>query len=660
MKKSINEIVEDILTSEDRYYSKDGKLLKNLVIEDAQKMDANLIQLLFDNETLRSYLFVKVKDIYIFDKHKFCWILSNKSFLPDSFTSYLNKIGLGDNRGSFISSANEIQLLFPYKDCVLEGGQTKEKEKKNEVFYNELLAPEQVSTLLAPKALCNAKRIDRYGSHEVLEFTDSDNLIIKGNNLLALSSLLERFERKVKLIYIDPPFNTHSDDFNYNDDFNHSSWLVFMKNRLELAKRLLKNDGTIFVHIGNEEASYIQVLLDEIFGRENYLNHITMTTNAPSGFKATSGQIFSTSNHIFVYSKDITCASLNKQYVKKPFDSAYKYILLNPEEDYTKWKYEVFYDKCAEENGFKSFKEMKEQLEEEEREIKLLKYMDAHKKTVFRIAAISGGALEKRRETVELSKNNRRQVYKHPNEDIDNFYILNGQMIIFWNSTYKEVDGKEQPAMALTDVWTDISFTGISGEGNVTLKNGKKPEKLLKRIIDIGTDSPDDIVLDFFLGSGTTAAVAHKMGRKYIGIEQLDYGKNDCINRIKNVIDGDPSGVSRILQWKGGGSFICCNLAKLNQRFVDKINNATDDEEITKIINEIKDSDFVSTAINPNDINTSVKEFSELTFSEKKEFAIMLLDKNQLYVNLSERNDPNMNLSINDISFTDSFYGVQK
>lgn len=659
MKNTIFDTLENLLKSKSKYCTPDNNLLKNQVLEDAQKMDAELLEILLSNNILKEVFFTKVKDIYVFDKIKFNWILNNKSFLPDSYTRFQNKIGFCYSNGIYLSTSNDIELVFPYKDCYLEGGQTKEDQKKNEVFYNELLAPDQISNLLAPKAFCNAKKYDKNGITEITEINKNDNLIIKGNNLLALSSLLEKYEGEIKLIYIDPPFNTGKDAFKYNDRFNHSSWLVFMKNRLEIARKLLKNNGIFVVHVGNEEASYIQVLLDEVFKRENYLNHITMTTNAPSGFKATSGKIFSTANHIFIYAKNASLVELNKQYIKKDYDSAYKYILKNPDDDYSKWEFETFFEIVAKENGFKTYKEMKKNTDEKELEMKLLKFMDIHKNTVFRTAAISGGALEKRKETVKKSKENRNKVLKHPNDDIENFYIVNGEMIVFWENTYKNIDGKMQPAMALTDVWTDVGFTGIANEGEVTLKNGKKPEKLLKRIIDLAT-SENDIVLDYHLGSGTTAAVAHKMNRHYIGIEQLDYEENDSVIRLQNVINGDTTGISKIVNWQGGGSFIYCELAKLNQKYIDMIENCKTDGEITDIIKTISESDYVSTKVNPKDINTEIKEYKELSFDEKKRFAMELLDKNQLYVNKSERNDPNMNLSEKDIAFTNSFYGEQK
>lgn len=644
-----------------KYFSSNNELLRSKVDEDARKNDSELISALFNNKKCKDAFFEEISInngvITIFSKDKFCQVINNHSFLPNSFTAFENKIGLTVN-GNYLSRNNDVVLSFPHKDCVLEGGQTKEDQKRDEVFYNEILAHDEITTMLEPKCFANVKRYDKehFDGETINEF-QNDNLIIKGNNLIALSSILKRYEGKVKLIYIDPPFNTGKDDFGYNDRFNHSSWLTFMMNRIEIAKRLLKDDGIFVVHVGNEEASYIQVLLDEIFSRENYLNHITMTTNAPSGFKATSGKIFSTSNHIFIYSKNINNVTLNKQFVKKGYDNAYKYILKNPEENYSKWQFETYYEMFAKQQGYSSFKEMKENVEDQELEIQLLKFLDFNKNRVFRTAAISGGALKKREITVKNSKVQKNVVLKHPNDDIENFYILNGEMIVFWENTYKYIDGKMQPAMALTDVWTDVGFTGIANEGNVTLKNGKKPEKLLKRIIELSTTSENDIVLDFHLGSGTTCAVAHKMGRKYIGIEQMDYIENLAITRLKNVINGDKSGISKDVNWQGGGSFVYCELAKFNQEWIDQIENASTEAELNDIYKKIQSINGINAYLDPSVLNEETGEFEKLAIEDKKKILIKIIDKNTLYYNFSEIDDDNTNISSSDKEFTKSFYG---
>lgn len=210
--------VSDLLLTNDKYKTEDGKLLKAVVYSDVMAMSEDLLSLLLSNESVKEAFFKDVQGTLVFDKQKFAWFMESKEFLPDSYTSYTNKIGLTHN-GSFISQTNDVVLDFPYKDCVLEGGQDKDDQKRSEIFYNETIASDEISRMLAPKVFTNAKRYTAVGSKDLLgnldpdtiqvkeetgiTFNDDDNLIIKGNNLIALASLLKRYEGKVKCIYIE-------------------------------------------------------------------------------------------------------------------------------------------------------------------------------------------------------------------------------------------------------------------------------------------------------------------------------------------------------------------------------------------------------------------------------------------------------------------------
>lgn len=236
MNKNIFEIVEEVLKTNSKYLSDDGKLLKAVVYSDVMVMDKKLLSLLLAKEEIRERFFQEITGTLVFDKQKFAWFIASKEFLPDSYTRYTNKIGLTHD-GDFISKSNDVVLDFPYKDCVLEGGQDKEEQKRKEILYNETIASDEISKMLAPKVFTNAKRYTKNGIEKNITFDDNDNLIIKGNNLIALSSLLKRYEGKVKCIYIDPPYNTGSDSFGYNDSFNHATWLLKDKKiRLESIK----------------------------------------------------------------------------------------------------------------------------------------------------------------------------------------------------------------------------------------------------------------------------------------------------------------------------------------------------------------------------------------------------------------------------------------
>lgn len=277
--------LEDLLRLDNNYCTEEGVLLKNAIVEDALALRPKLIMKLLTHEGLKHNFFTEIDGILVFDKVKFQKFVMNKRFLPDSYTSYKNKIGLTNYDGDFISESGEIVLSWPYKDCILEGGQTKEDAKRNEVLWNEILAPDEINRLTEPKVLTNFKRYDADGEHEVNNISVDDNLIIKGNNLLALYSLKKKYGGKVRLIYIDPPYNTGEDSFGYNDNFNHSTWLTFMKNRLTIAYDLLSDDGSIFVQLDWNEVHYCKVLMDDIFGRDHFRNEIIWCYNGPGSPK---------------------------------------------------------------------------------------------------------------------------------------------------------------------------------------------------------------------------------------------------------------------------------------------------------------------------------------------------------------------------------------
>ncbi|MDX5436666.1 MAG: site-specific DNA-methyltransferase, partial [Pontibacter sp.] len=232
----------------------DGKLLKNKVVELALQLDASLLRLLLSHGGIRKQFFEEVDGLLVFDKIKFQQFVNSRAFLPGSYTSFKNKLGLSCNE-EYLKSGQEVVLAWPYKDCVLEGNQTKENRSQKEVFWNATIAPDEVDRLLSPKVLTNFARYTAKGKEPVGELSGQDNLIIRGNNLLALHSLRQVYAGKVRLIYIDPPYNTGNDSFRYNDTFNHSTWLTFMKNRLEVARELLRPDGYILLQIDNNEES---------------------------------------------------------------------------------------------------------------------------------------------------------------------------------------------------------------------------------------------------------------------------------------------------------------------------------------------------------------------------------------------------------------------
>ena len=263
----IKQLLENTLHKEPNYLSDNGEVKKWVVISKAQNFDETLIGLLLSEPRLKSEFFREICGHWIFDQNRFTDFVEQKEYLADSFTRYKNKIGL-TIANKFINQQNDISLVWPYKDCILEGGQSREEQKRNEIFFNEIIAQNEISKLLEPKVLTNAQYFNKDGTKPFQKFnrnkegTITDNLLIKGNNLLALHSLKKEFTGKIKLIYIDPPYNTGKDGFQYNDSFTMSSWLTFMKNRLEIARLLLSIDGIIFIHMDDKYKDYLKVCCD--------------------------------------------------------------------------------------------------------------------------------------------------------------------------------------------------------------------------------------------------------------------------------------------------------------------------------------------------------------------------------------------------------------
>lgn len=575
--------LEQLLRNESAYCSEDGILLKNAIVEAALALRPSLIKLLLSHNGLKHNFFTEIDGVLVFDKIKFQKFVMNKRFLPDSYTSFKNKIGLTNEDGDYISDSREVVLSWPYKDCVLEGGQTKDDAKRNEVFWNEILAPDEINRLTEPKALTAFRRFDAEGEHEVSEVSMQDNFIIKGNNLLALHTLLPKYKGKVKLIYIDPPYNTGSDSFGYNDKFNRSTWLSFMRNRLKVAFSLLTDDGSIFIQCDENQNAYLRVLCDEMFGEANFMNEIIWR------YRTYVGQV--------------------KDYFPKKHDTIFWY------KKFSRPSFNLIYEDNIEETV--DFKRWSKFIVDGNK----IKYGN-HPSTDSRFAAYL------------------------------NRYIKQNGMPEIGQVIY-EVNG-----YIVDDVWEDIIALDPKNLSERTeFKGGQKPEALISRIIEAVTVS-GDIVLDFHLGSGTTCAVAQKLGRKFIGIEQMDYVKTISIERLKKVIAGEQGGISQSVNWQGGGSFVYCELAAANQNFVDEINAAESTAELKKIWERMQQSGFLSWKVEPKQFNENANEFEKLNINDQKRFLIECLDKNLLYIPLSEVDNDEFGLNTKDRELTRKFYAM--
>ena len=610
MNKNIFEIVIDVLLTLKKYVSEDGKLLKASVYQDIINMDNDLLFVLISNPKIKERFFQEVSGTLVFDKQKFAWFIESKEFLANSYTRYINKIGLTKNE-EFISKSNDVVLNFPYKDCVLQGGQNKEDQKSNEIFYNEIIASDEITRMLNPKILTNAKRYTKNGIEKNIIFNDNDNLIIKGNNLIVLSSLLKRYGEKIKCIYIDPPYNTGSDSFKYNDKFNHSAWLTFMKNRLELAKKLLSNDGFIFVQIDDNEQAYLKVLMDEIFGREKFIGTIVYRRRKSQANLSKNLSIIH--EYILIYKKS-ELATLNN--ILNNTDSKdYK----NPDND-IRGAYKTM--PCTNKGG-----------------------------SLYTITSPTGKKITDEWRFKE-----------------ETFYeLLNDNRIVF----PKKGEGKPRYKLFLSEKnlkgvivnswWDDIA---TNQDANKDLKElfGKnifdypKSEDLIKKIIEISTKE-NDTVLDYHLGSGTTCAVAHKMGRRYIGIEQMNYVEDISVKRLSKVIEGEQTGISKAVNWKGGGSFVYCELLENANLIINKINLATENN-ILEVKEEIYSDERIIPYVTREELKKADENFRCLSLEEKKMALINIVDKNKLYVNYSDVEDETFEITENDKKFSESFYKI--
>ena len=650
---SMKQKLEKLLKQAD--YLIDGDLNKNKLAELARKYDARLLELLMKEDEIKNHFFSTIQEgVLVFKKDVFLQFLSNKEFLPDSFTAYKTKIGLATENGQYLSENNNVVLNFPYKDCVLEGGQTKEDSKRQEVFFNETLAPTEITRLLDDKVLTNFKRYDKDGEHEVKELNDNDNLIIKGNNLVVLHSLKKRFAGKIKMIYIDPPYNTGTDSFKYNDNFNHSTWLTFMKNRLKVSRELLKDDGVIFVQCDDNEQAYLKILMDEVFGRDCFVTTIHCQMSTTQGMKvkaAQNGNIVKNAEYIIVFSKDgHKNIAINPLYDLRPeYDEHYS-LFMKSDGKIVQLK-EMYDFSCPKDLNNTHKLSLKEAFKKSEDFVRFIK---SNLDRIVRTDKVTGFQNTdglKNGKWVEVERSGKKYVLTlDRNDNIKQLLRLKDS----WGPT--DSYNRDEGLRKIRGDWWEgfyLDMGNVAKEGSVDLKNAKKSERLLSQIIKM-TTTPGDLILDFFMGSATTQAAAHKMNRQYIGIEQMDYIKTVAVERLKKVIDGDQSGISKDVDWQGGGSFVYCELKNDAQEFKAKIQEATSTEELTELLNLAKQSSFLSYRVDPKKLKET--EFKQLSLAEQKQILSEIVDNNNLYVNLSDIDDVTYRISENEQKLNKEFY----
>ncbi|GAA9046486.1 hypothetical protein BTM304_11090 [Helicobacter pylori] len=565
--------------------------LETLILQNDEK----LLTFMLEDKNANDYknaFFKTIANSLVFNQKALLECLTKE--LENSFTRFENKIGLYSqgNPKCPIKSSELVVLNFPFKDNVLLGNAKDNSTKSKELFYHEILHKKEIDTLLKKKALC---RFEMHGEGD-LESALKDkntNYLIKGNNLIALHSLKKKFAKQVKCIYIDPPYNTGNDSFNYNDNFNHSSWLVFMKNRLEVAREFLSDDGVIFVQCDDNEQAYLKVLMDEIFLRENFVGCISWK------------QFHSVKNDAANFSKNIEyilcyCKNFSKNLISnEPFDKSNLYKLKDENGFY---KLDPVWAKSG--NNFSPYTFLNG------------KTWSPPSGTFWRYSI---GTLK------DMEQNNR--------------IVFNGKNPMAKRYLSEVAEGRK------SSTFWDGSEVGYNLNGDAEIKqlfngnkvfNNPKPEALISRILEVSTNE-NDLVLDFFAGSGTTCAVAHKMKRRYIGIEQMDYIETITKERLKKVIEGEQGGISKKCDFKGGGSFVYAELKEVNLEVKKQILNAKSKGECLKIFNDLNERFLKRADCKIDGIHS--EEFQNLDLNEQKRICCALLDSNEDYLNLGDMDE---------------------
>ena len=631
----------------------------NKVKDSADKIDEKLISLLIQDKEIKEKFFTKIKDVYVFNIKNFKFFLDENK-IDNSYTQYENRIGLATNKG-LLKDDNEVVLNWPYKDCLLEGGQSTEEgmdnyfeysskkeeyeekqAKRKEIFFNEVLAQDEIDRLLDDKAFVNWKKYTKNGEQEVkgIERDENgiikENLIIKGNNLLALHSLKKQFSEKIKLIYIDPPYNTGGDanSFTYNNTFNHSTWLTFMKNRLEIAKTFLRQDGFIAIAIDHCELFYLGAIADEIFRKENRVGIISIVIK-PEGRQFS--KFFSVTNeYMLVYAKNKELAKFENVILDEKLKQNFKfqdekgnyklrkYINYNPVEISGRQKRPNFWYPFYVKPDLSTISTEKQN-----------NWIE-----VFPIE----NSLEKTWQTNKQKAQERIQ-----SKDIICLKNKKGGLEIFY---------KVRESQRFLTHWIDSKYNttahGTRLVGKLISEKNVSYPKSLYTILDtikIMTKK-DDIILDFFAGSGTTAHAVlesnkeNDFKRRFILIEQLEEHINVCKERLIKILDKDDS-------------FIYSELTKWNEDAKEKIKNCKSLKDLEKLFEELYEKYFLNYNVKTKEFKEKIikeENFKELSLEEQKKMFLAMLDLNQIYVQKSEMSDNKFGISEKDQKLTEEFY----
>lgn len=642
METKLNQEIRTVLEKFDDKYFIEGIVNKNKVIRDLDSYDTDLVKALLLNDELKERFTMEIADATVIKVNDLIDVFEQDEYWQDSYTKYSKKIGLTIN-GKFLDETSEVVLDFPYKDTVLKASMSKEDTdqddlRPNEPFLNEVIAREEIDTLLSEKILVSAKKYTSEGSSEVRVISDEDNLILKGNNLLGLYSIRERFTNKVKMIYLDVPYffkkKIAEDSFKYNSNFRMSTWLVFLKNRIEIARELLSEDGSIWINISDDGMHYLKVLVDSVFGSESFVGTIPRKTrDGKSDVPFNFSQDF---DWLLVYTKGVESDVIVGRKIER------KYIVTEDFPDRPWRSADLTKQTTAKERENSNFTMVNP---------KTGKEYPANPKRSWAV-----------------TKDTFQSWYDKGGIGFpDDYDFMRGEKP-FRRVFKDEDDAKDKPTAVYSDLLLKEFVTTVltkaknkSGNDEIDALFGRdefdyaKPEGLLKAIIEVATKE-NDFVLDFFMGSATTQAAAMKMNRRFIGIEQMDYINTVSVPRLQKVIEGEQGGISKEVNWQGGGSFVYAELMEKNTGFIKEIVNAksmTELQAIFKRMLETADFDF---RVDLEEIQKD--ELWQQAIDDQKRLLIKVIDKNQLYYNYSEIDDKNVRdlISSNDYKFNKNFY----
>ena len=635
-KQNFNEKLTALLKTNPNFLDDTGELILAAVRDCAWQVDHHLIKLLLTDNDIKATFFDEIDGHWVFNHNTFINYITDKNFLANAYTRFRNKIGL-NIEGKFLRERGEVSLVWPYKDCVLEGGQTKEEEKRKEIFFNEILAQDEIDRMFDPKVLTNWKRHTVDGEREVTDIqrgengTIRENLIIKGNNLIALHTLKQQLRGQVKLIYIDPPYNpdSPSNTFMYNNNFKRSSWLTFMRNRLEVAKELLRNDGSMIVAIDENEQNYLGVLLDEVFPERE--KHCVTIVHNPRGVQGT--------NFSYIHEYAFFLIPRGEKVIGDREIPAEEITWNN----FRNWGGEsrredaknCFYPVIVENGEVVGFGDVLDD--------------DEHP---------SGQTVTygKRDFVYPIDQNMVERKWRYARQSVDEIkHLLRARE----TKIGYEIELGKDFGMYRT-VWEDKRYdANIYG---TRLVKSLVPDcefdfpKSLWNVYDclrsVIKDDKEAIVLDFFGGSGTTAHAVLELNkdggsRKFIICEQMHYVETVTRERVRKVIEQNNK-----------DDFIYCELMQYNQAYMDKIQAAQSSEELVALWQDIAENSFLNWYVNEQMPQEAINDFIAINDVEKQKHLLAeLLDKNQLYVNLSEIEDADFDVSEADWVLNKAFYG---